>query len=56
MTSTMTIIAAMVSQKPKGECNPGIDSKFMPKIPVIRVNGINIAVMVVNVRMISLVR
>jgi hypothetical protein len=55
-TATITTMAPMVIQKPSRFFSSGMTSKFIPKMPVISVSGMNSAVITVSVRMISLVR
>ena len=51
----MAAIAPIVIQKPARVCRPGRNSKFIPKMPVISVSGMKIAVIVVKVRITSFV-
>ncbi|MNQ32790.1 hypothetical protein D3C85_462050 [compost metagenome] len=55
-STAMTSMADIAIQKPSALCTSGMNSKFMPKMPAMRLSGRKMAVSTVSTRMMSLAR
>ena len=56
LAATISTLTAITAVYPKGECNSGICSKFIPYQPVIKVSGKKVVVSTVSSCMVLFIR